>query len=64
MAKKTEKQIKVTLIKSKNGRLDKQQRTLEALGLHKVGNARVHSDTPVTRGMLAVVSHLVKVEEV
>jgi large subunit ribosomal protein L30 len=64
MAKKKEKQIKITLIKSTIGRLKNQQATVEALGLHKIGSSKIHNDTPVTRGMIDVVSHLVKVEEV
>jgi large subunit ribosomal protein L30 len=35
-----------------------------ALGLQKIGRSVTHEDTPVTRGMIKVVSHLVKVEEV
>ncbi len=57
-------QIKVTLIKSTIGRVEKQQATVKALGLNKVGSSRVHEDNAVTRGMIAKVSHLVKVEEV
>jgi len=57
-------QIKVTLIKSTIGRIEKQQATVKALGLNKVGSSRVHEDNAVTRGMIAKVSHLVKVEEV
>lgn len=57
-------QIKVTLIKSTIGRVVKQQATVEALGLHKIGSSRIHEDNAVIRGMIEKVSHLVKVEEV
>ncbi|MEG1613439.1 MAG: 50S ribosomal protein L30 [Clostridia bacterium] len=57
-------EVKVTLIKSTISCLEKQKATVEALGLHKIGASKIHKDGPVLRGMLKVVSHLVKVEEV
>ena len=57
-------QIKVTLVKSTIGRVEKQQATVKALGLNKIGASRVHEDNAVIRGMITKVSHLVKVEEV
>lgn len=57
-------QIKVTLIKSTIGRVVKQQATVRALGLRKIGQTVVHEDNAVIRGMINKVSHLVKVEEV
>lgn len=63
--KKTEpKKLKVTLIRSTIGCLEKQKRTVEALGLKKIRSCKIHSDTPATRGMIFVVKHLVSVEEV
>ena len=59
-----EKQIRITLIKSINGRLIKQKRTVEALGLTKIGSSVVRTDNDATRGMIYVVKHLVKVEEI
>ena len=56
--------LKITLIKSTNSCLKNQKATVSALGLKKIGSSKVHADTPVTRGMIKVVSHLVKVEEV
>jgi len=58
------KQIKVTLIKSTIGCLEKQKKNVEALGLRKIGSSKVHNDTPVIRGMINVVSHMVRVEEI
>lgn len=58
------KLIKVTLVKSSSGRLIKQQRTLEALGLGKLHSSHVVPDNAATRGMIFVVKHLVSVEEV
>lgn len=54
--------VKVTLTKSISGRLDKQKKTVEALGLRKIGQSKVFEDSDVLRGMLFKVSHLVKVE--
>ncbi len=56
--------IKVTLVKSTIACLDKQKKNVAALGLTKIGTSAIHEDGPVVRGMIKVVSHLVKVEEV
>ncbi len=63
MAKKTEKQLRVELVKSPAGRLEKQQRTVEALGLRKLHQSVTVADTPAMRGMINTVSHLVSVTE-
>lgn len=60
----SEKLLKITQIKSKIGYNQKQRRTLEALGLRKINHSVTHKDTPVIRGMINKVKHLVKVEEV
>ena len=60
---KNVKKVKITLVKSTIGSLQKQKATVEALGLRKIGSSNVLNDTEVLRGMLCVVSHLVKVEE-
>ena len=66
MAKKSEnnKKLKRTLVKSTIGRLEKQKRTVEALGLKKIGSVVVKQDNPAMRGMIFVVKHLVEVEEI
>ena len=56
--------IKITLVKSTIGALEKQKANVAALGLHKIGSSNVLEDTATTRGMIKVVSHLVKVENV
>lgn len=63
MAKKTEKQLRVELVRSPAGRLEKQQRTVEALGLRKLHQSVTVADTPAMRGMINTVSHLVSVTE-
>ena len=56
--------LKITLVKSASGRLIKQKRTLEALGLTKINSVTVKPDNAQTQGMIFVVKHLVKVESV
>ena len=56
--------IKVTKVKSAINRTQNQKRTLEALGLHKIGQAVEHDDTPNILGMIKKVNHLVSVETI
>jgi len=59
----SEKNIKVTLIKSPIGAIPKQRATVEALGLHKIRQSNILPDNEAVRGMISRVQHLVKVEE-
>lgn len=63
-AEKAEKMIKVTLIHGTNGCVEKQKKTVEAMGLKKIGSFRVVKDNEAMRGMIAVIPHLVSVEEI
>ena len=56
--------IKVTKVKSAINRTLRQKRTLEALGLSKIGQVVEHEDTPNILGMVNKVKHLVSVETV
>lgn len=58
------KQVKITLIRSLVGSLPAQRRTAKALGLGKISSFVVKDATPSTNGMIRVVQHLVKVEEI
>ncbi len=58
-----EKKIEVKLIKSKYGILQDQRNTLTALGLRRINAEREFTDTPVVRGMIFKVKHLVQVTE-
>jgi large subunit ribosomal protein L30 len=60
---KAEKMVQVTLVKSPIGYSKRQKATVRALGLRRMHQTIEHVDTPVLRGMLAKVSHLVLVEE-
>ena len=53
--------IKIKQIKSKIGYPVDQKRTLDALGLHKISQVVKKEDTPVIRGMIRKVHHLVEV---
>ena len=56
--------LKVTQIRSAIHRPKDQKATVHRLGLHRLGDSVVKDDRPEIRGMIAKVSHLVKVEEV
>ncbi len=64
MAKKKVEQVRIELIKSMIGSKPKQRGTIKALGLGKINSSVVREATPVVKGMINVVSHLVKVEEI
>ena len=53
--------IKIQQIKSKIGFPVDQKRTLEAIGLRKIGQTVEKEDTPSLRGMIRKVHHLVTV---
>jgi large subunit ribosomal protein L30 len=55
--------LRVTQIRSVIHRPKDQKATIRRLGLHRLGDSVVKDDRPEIRGMIAKVSHLVKVEE-
>ena len=58
------KELKVTLVKSKYGRLKKHKACVVGLGLRKMHQTVQVADTPENRGMINRVSYLLSVEEV
>ncbi len=56
--------IKVKKVKSEINRSQTQKRTLESLGLKKIGQVVEHEDTPSILGMINKVKHLVSVETI
>ena len=56
--------IRVTLTKSPIGYEQSQKDTVRALGLRKMNQTVEKDDTPVVRGMINKVRHLVTVAEV
>ncbi len=59
----SEKTLKVTLIKSKFGRLPKHKACVAGLGLRRMHQTVSVIDTPENRGMINKISYLLKVEE-
>lgn len=58
------KKLKITQTKSIIKTLKKQKLTIEALGLGRPNYTNVLPDNPQTRGMIEIVKHIVKVEEI
>lgn len=56
--------LRITYTKSVIGYNAKQKATVQALGLRHLHQTVEHVDTPVIRGMINRVSHLVSVETV
>ena len=56
--------VKVELVKSLNGRLEKHIATANSLGLRRIGDATVQPDNDQTRGKIAKIGYLLKVTEV
>jgi len=57
------KEIKITLIHSPIGRSQRQKDTVKALGFTKMYQTISKPDSPAIRGMIARVSHLLRIEE-
>ena len=57
------KELKVTLVKSRFGRLKSHKACVAGLGLRKIRQTVTVQDTPENRGMINKVSYLVSVEE-
>lgn len=56
--------IRITQVKSKNGKPERQKRTLAALGIRKLNHSVEHEATPPILGMVEKIRHLVKVENI
>ncbi|HNR41997.1 MAG TPA: 50S ribosomal protein L30 [Bacteroidales bacterium] len=56
--------IRITQIRSKIGRPERQKRTLEALGIRKLNQSVEHEATAQILGMVERIRHLVKVENI
>ncbi len=55
--------LKIKLVKSLNGRHDKHIATAASLGLKKIGDESVQPDNAQTRGKIAQIGYLLKVNE-
>jgi large subunit ribosomal protein L30 len=56
--------LRLTQVRSVIDRPKDQKATVRALGLHRMHDTVVKDDRPEIRGMIAKVSHLLRVEEV
>ena len=56
--------VRITQVRSKNGRPERQKRTLLALGIHKLNHSVELEATPQIMGMVEKIRHLVKVENI
>ena len=56
--------LRVTWKKSAIGYKRDQKRTIEALGLRRLGHSVEHGDNRAVRGMITKVRHLVEVTEI
>jgi large subunit ribosomal protein L30 len=54
--------VKITQVRSTIGARWKQRQSLRTLGLRRIRHSVIREDNPQTRGLIAVVSHLVEVE--
>ncbi|NCF28772.1 MAG: 50S ribosomal protein L30 [Gammaproteobacteria bacterium] len=62
-SKTDKKTVKVTLVRSINGRLAKHKACVRGLGLRRMHHTVEVEDTPCTRGMINKVSYMLRVEE-
>ena len=62
MSTPSKSKIKVTLLRSPIGRPEKQKRTVQALGLRRLHQSVIHTNTPQIRGMIAKIAHLIDIE--
>ncbi|MCD6092372.1 MAG: 50S ribosomal protein L30 [Bacteroidales bacterium] len=58
------KKAKITQVRSRIGRPERQKLTLDALGLTKMNQVREVVLTPQVEGMINKVKHLLSVEEI
>lgn len=58
------RELKVTLVKSRHGRLKRHKACIAGLGLRKINQTVTVLDTPENRGMVNRVSYLLSLEEV
>jgi large subunit ribosomal protein L30 len=60
---KQDSRLKVTLVRSLNGRLRSHKACVSGLGLRRINHCVEVADTPENRGMINKVSYLLQVEE-
>ena len=58
------KSVRVTLVKSVHGQLERHRATAQGLGLRRMHQTVTLADTPEVRGMINASRHLFRVEKV
>ncbi|MCK5896831.1 MAG: 50S ribosomal protein L30 [Cocleimonas sp.] len=59
----SDKQVKLTLVRSLNGRLKSHKACARGLGIRKMHNTISVIDTPENRGMINKISYMLKIED-
>jgi large subunit ribosomal protein L30 len=59
----SDKQVKLTLVRSLNGRLKSHKACARGLGIRKMHNPVSVIDTPENRGMINKISYMLKIED-
>jgi large subunit ribosomal protein L30 len=62
-AKDRAKMLRLQLVRSPIGGTERQRATVRALGLRRMHQVVEQADSPVTRGMVQKVAHLVRIVE-
>ena len=57
------KSLSIKLIKSVIGKPEKQRKIVRAIGLRRINHEVLHEDTPMIRGMIHKISHMLEVSE-
>jgi len=57
-------ELRVELVHSTASCTKRQIKTVHALGLKKINDVKIHKDNPAIQGMVKLVAHLVRVEQV
>ncbi|MDT8410026.1 MAG: 50S ribosomal protein L30 [Wenzhouxiangellaceae bacterium] len=63
MANTENPRLRVTLVRSPNGKIGKHRATVRGLGLRRMNHSVEVEDTPAIRGMINKVIYLLKVEQ-
>ena len=63
MATDSKPTVRVTLVRSMNGRLASHKACVRGLGLRRMHQTSEIEDTPCTRGMINKVSYMLRIEE-
>lgn len=58
-----DKKLKITLVKSTIGAVPKNKKIVESMGLRKLNHSVIVPDNAATRGIIAKVGYMLKVEE-